>query len=196
MKLFRNKTDIRKKGFTLVELLVVISIIGLLASVVLATISTARRHVRDNSRLSDMKSIELALELYWQANNVYPGTTAQYGENTAGSPSCGGWDVSFDDKDGDGILFIDPLVEGGFISKVPVDPQNTGACGVNGQAPSYAYYLYNAGTSGCDPAKGRFFVLGIRDTEGSPRPHPDSPGWSCLNRDWQSEFDWVTGGFE
>jgi len=29
--------------------------------------------------------------------------------------------------------------------------------------------------------------------ETSGRPHSDSPGWSCSGRDWQTEFDWVTG---
>ena len=54
----------RKKGFTLIELLVVISIIGLLSSVVLASLSGTRKKARDSVRKSDLKQLQLALNLY------------------------------------------------------------------------------------------------------------------------------------
>ena len=47
----------RNKGFTLIELLVVIAIIGILSSVVLASLNTARSKGRDARRLSDLKQI-------------------------------------------------------------------------------------------------------------------------------------------
>ena len=64
-----------KKGFTLIELLVVIAIIGILSSVVLASLSTARQKSRDAKRISDIGQIQLALELYFDANQSYPSTT-------------------------------------------------------------------------------------------------------------------------
>jgi prepilin-type N-terminal cleavage/methylation domain-containing protein len=60
------------RGFTLIELLVVIAIIGLLASIVLASLSTARIKGQDAARISDVKSLEAALELYYSNNNGYP----------------------------------------------------------------------------------------------------------------------------
>ena len=50
-------------GFTLIELLVVIAIIGILSSVVLASLNTARQKGRDARRLQDLKSIVTAVAL-------------------------------------------------------------------------------------------------------------------------------------
>ncbi|MDO8500173.1 MAG: prepilin-type N-terminal cleavage/methylation domain-containing protein [bacterium] len=62
-----------KKGFTLIELLVVIAIIGVLASIVLASLNSARRKSRDARRIADIKQIQLALELSFDANSAkYP----------------------------------------------------------------------------------------------------------------------------
>jgi len=66
----------RNRGFTLIELLVVIAIIGILSSVVLASLNSARQKSRDARRISDVKQLQLALEMYYDSNNGYP-TTAQ-----------------------------------------------------------------------------------------------------------------------
>jgi len=176
-----------KAGFTLIELLVVIAIIGILSSVVLASLNSARTKSRDARRLSDMKQVQLALELYYDSNNAYPGPWV----TTWGEGGCS-WDSSGRDTDNDGKPWLEPLSDQGFIPTVPLDPQNTGDCG----APSYAYYRYGAGSYSCDLSRGAYFVLGVRDMETSARPHPSSPGFSCSGRDWQTEFDWVVGGFE
>lgn len=60
------------RAFTLIELLVVIAIIGLLSSVVFASLNSARSKARDARRLADMRQIQIALELYYDTNGVYP----------------------------------------------------------------------------------------------------------------------------
>ena len=61
------------RGFTLIELLVVIAIIGLLSSVVLASVNTARGEANDAKRVTDLRDVQTALELYaGDHNGSYP----------------------------------------------------------------------------------------------------------------------------
>lgn len=63
----------RTKAFTLIELLVVVAIIGILSSVVLTNLNGTRQKARDVKRISDIKNLQLALELYFDIYHVYPG---------------------------------------------------------------------------------------------------------------------------
>lgn len=60
------------KGFTLIELLVVIAIIGILSSVVLASLNDARQKSRDAKRVADIKQLQLALQLRFDSVGNYP----------------------------------------------------------------------------------------------------------------------------
>ncbi|MES2315266.1 MAG: DUF1653 domain-containing protein [Patescibacteria group bacterium] len=68
-----------KKGFTLIELLVVVAIIGVLASVVMVALNTSRAKARDSHRTQDLKSIQLAMELYYDDHGFYPIITVNPG---------------------------------------------------------------------------------------------------------------------
>ncbi|MFH0856720.1 MAG: prepilin-type N-terminal cleavage/methylation domain-containing protein, partial [bacterium] len=61
-----------RKGFTLIELLVVIAIIGLLSTLAVVSLNTARAKARDARRISDVKQIQTALELYYNDKGAYP----------------------------------------------------------------------------------------------------------------------------
>lgn len=95
------------RGFTLIELLVVIAIIGILSSVVLASLNNARTKGNDARRYSDLHQITLALELYRNSNTAYPGhdsaTQVDNSLNTVLAPT--------------------------YMPKVPVDPTKTGGNG-------------------------------------------------------------------
>lgn len=89
---------VSKRGFTLIELLVVIAIIGILSSVVLASLNSARRKGRDARRVADLKQLQLALELYYDANGSYPAAVS-----------------------------VANLVTPGYIAAIPLDPSDQSA---------------------------------------------------------------------
>ncbi len=65
-----------KKAFTLFELLVVISIIGILIAVASISYSGAQKKSRDARRIQDMNAIQKAAEMYYSQNNyLYPGSS-------------------------------------------------------------------------------------------------------------------------
>ena len=120
-------------GFTLIELLVVITIIGILASMILASLTSARRNARDIRRVSDVKQIGLALQLYLEGVGFgqYP-----VGNNTTCTAPPGA--LAVDDNYG-----LQVLVANGYIASIPRDPSNLAACyrymsgQINGRRTAY-----------------------------------------------------------
>ena len=80
LQIFRKN----KKGFTLIELLVVIAVIGLLASIVLVSMSPARKKAKDTRRMTDLKQISSAMELCY-GEPTCAGGQDRYIATTAGA---------------------------------------------------------------------------------------------------------------
>lgn len=59
-------------AFTLVELLIVISIISIILTMAVLSFNNTREDSRNNQRISDIKQIQLALERYYSDNSTYP----------------------------------------------------------------------------------------------------------------------------
>lgn len=62
----------KRGGFTLIEMLVVIAIIGLLSSAVIVGLNDARSRARDARRIQDIRQIQNGLENYYAENASYP----------------------------------------------------------------------------------------------------------------------------
>lgn len=126
----------RNKGFTLIELLVVVAIIGVLSSVVLASLSSARSKGNDSAIKANLSNIRAQAEILRDDNGDYHevcGTSGATQDSTvaaaiaeantrngSGSVTCNsaasGWAVA-SDLDGDGAFCVD--ADGAARDKIP-----------------------------------------------------------------------------
>ncbi len=112
-----------KRGFTLIELLVVIAILGLLSTLAVVALGSARTKSRDSKRLSDLKQLQTALELYYTENTAYPtGTDVNLGDSNHVCLNKSGWSATLN-------------CSGAYMAKVPTGP-NSGE-----------FYVYNGSTT-------------------------------------------------
>jgi prepilin-type N-terminal cleavage/methylation domain-containing protein len=62
----------QRQGFTLIEIMIVIAIIAILASAVLIGLGSTQKAGRDSRRISDLRQVQTALELYHNDKATYP----------------------------------------------------------------------------------------------------------------------------
>ena len=134
-----------KKGFTLVELLVVIAIIGILSTLSVVSLNSARAKSRDARRLSDIKQIRTALDLYYDSSSTYPLSCSPLGTSTCACLTSVGWTSTANCT---GTI---------FMQKVPSDPLSSASYTYNqtssGQSYEIIYKLEaNSGNSTATPS--------------------------------------------
>jgi general secretion pathway protein G len=117
--IYNLKLKKTSKGFTLVELLIVVGIIGILATLLMANFIGVRQRARDAQRKSDLRQIQSALELYRSDQGTYPDSLSYSCPESA--PLTGGSPANT------------------YMQKIPCDP--SGASGYNGGR----YYFISSG---------------------------------------------------
>lgn len=116
------------RGFTLVELLVTITVISILAVIVYANVGKANPKARDVERQADLRNLQSAIEQYKQKNGEYPAMGC--------GPDANGLSDEGDCPNGSYITGLAPE----FITVLPKDPRR-------GSAAGYGYVTNSMGSS-------------------------------------------------
>jgi prepilin-type N-terminal cleavage/methylation domain-containing protein len=133
------------RGFTLIELLVVIAIIGVLSSVVVASLNVARVKSRDAQRRTELTQLQTALETYYIDHGSYPLGPALgvYSEGACGNTGITNWDSTHSAYTGSNAYI--PNLAPQYIGVLPGDPlpqSSNGRCFTYGSLGS-GYILWD-----------------------------------------------------
>lgn len=177
---FHYQKRTKTAGFTLIEILVVVSIIGLLSVVIMSSLSTARELGRDAKRIEDANSLMLALEVYYRKYGHYP-ISADCSGGT-GRPNSS-WCNTFQTLSNDGHWIrhndtnnaldnIDALEE--FFGADPIDPLSNRVTSVSSlwdgtptvPPSSGTYYYFSDGFGG--PGQWFMIVFVLENGENNP----------------------------
>lgn len=152
MKLWAQK----QKGFTIVELLIVIVVIAILAAISIVAYNGIQERARDSQRVQDVKTIAKALEMYYLDNNTFPSSACTLG---TGCKINGGWSTT---SDGSWSHLETQLVPK-YLSSLPKDPMASTAT-APGISAGYNYdYIRMTTGAWCDASTSRpLFLLSYR----------------------------------
>ena len=143
------------RGFTIIELLIVIVVIGILATITAIAFNGIQQRARDTQRNSDIGIITKALELYYIDNGAFP---AGDGSTTINSS----WSTTADASWASLMTKLRP-----YFNTSPKDPISTPGVNVHSSGYNYAYFSNRStGTSYCGANQLQMYILVYR-LEGS-----------------------------
>lgn len=158
----------KRRGFTLIELMVTITIIAVIASIGFVTYSKSQLYSRDAKRKQDLRAIAVALEFYHQSYDRYPCPSNPAdgdndGDNEWVNSGSGVSTWINDDSYGVGATTCGDTsvrnLDSNFITELPKDPVNSGNVNPWGSQTNYTY-AYRGYHSACAASKkGQFFLL-------------------------------------
>ena len=141
----------KQKGFTIVELLIVIVVIAILAAISIVAYNGIQQRARDSQRDVDIVAVVKALELYYIDNGQFP-AIAPNGSTATGMGNY--WAVT---TDGSWSVLASALVPK-YLSKLPEEPvKQTNVDPRFGAALGYAYYANTA--TYCGKAVFQMYIL-------------------------------------
>lgn len=158
------------KGFTLAELLAIVTIIGLLAAAGVFLYINSAKKARDAQRRTDLIVIKSALETYFQDNAAYPSTGGNWWGNCTGYGS----------HPTSGASAYVPSLTPTYLAVLPTDPHPAAQPQLNAAcSASQACYLYRSDGNG-------YKLLAHCDMEYSipnssdPMDDPSRPSWAIM----------------
>lgn len=164
-----------QSGFTLIEMMVVVAIIGLLASMTVLTFSRQQMNSRNARRMSDLKNIQTAVENFNTDTGAYPVVTGYSSDVNNASWRSNRPYGGINSEMGRYITGLTP----NYITKLPVDPQYDPA------VDTYRGYIYWSSSTGSDYA---FIAHGSPEgswTTTHPFFDPARADMNAVNRSWK-----------
>lgn len=161
--------NLKTRGFTLIEMMVVVLIIALLAGAVIVNVDVARKKSRDSKRIADIGLIATALQSYYADNHAYPVTVTPLSDT--------GWKY---DKVANWVPGLVPT----YLSVLPKDP-------INDYPPGNYTYWYNS-----DGANYKILVWTMESPDGNAMADNDGGNRnSTVSRDGHNSYELFSPGF-
>ena len=148
----------KSKGFSIIELLVVVAVIGILVGITVISYVNIPKRARDSTRVEGIAAIAKALDLYYIDNGKFPS-----GKCTTGCTINSSWSTTNDSS----WANLEAALVPEYISSLPKDPKPTmGSSPLSGSNYGYAYFS-NSGGLYCGSPANQMYIL-VYNFESTP----------------------------
>ncbi len=144
MKMVKQHNALRQQGFTLIEVMIVVAILGILATLVVINVAGNTDKALVTATKSDLQAIKTALDLYKLDNYRYPTTEEGLEALVVKPDTARNWP------------------DGGYLPKVPVDKWENAYIYISPGATG-AFDLYSMGADGAEGGEGLAADISVSD---------------------------------